>query len=405
MSQTESPHRWIIISLCALTAVCVIAIPSMSLSVLFDAIASDLDISLVQIGLIWGTSSFTGMVVGLLGGVLGDRFGARLVVTISCIGVGLLGASRGFATGFYTFIGYSFLMGLFAPLIGVILHNVAGRWFSSDQLGLANGIISSGFAAGFLLGALLASSTFAPWLGGWRPVFFLYGGVALLIAVGWWVLHPAEVVDPSQTDSGPSIWEGLPKVLRIRTVWLLGIGKFGVWGCMRGFTGYLPLYLRGEGWDPNTADAALSAFFVVSLLGAIPIPLLSDRLGIRRPFLIVAALLMGCGTLFLGFTTTGFVFLAVMLAGILFDAYMGLSITLVSEVKAVSGSLIGTAVGAIFFISDIGGTISPPIGNALATISPEFPFYFWSGLAFAASIALYLVQEKRRTAISLQVGA
>ncbi len=392
--QAPSNYRWIMITLSALTAICALAIPTISLSVLFADISAELDMSLVQIGMVWGIGSFTGMFVGLLGGVLGDRFGVRQILVVALIGIGLLGAARGFAVNFSTFIAASFFMGVFAPLIGVNLHNVAAKWFPAEQLGLANGILSSAFAGGFLIGAYFAASSFAPAVGGWRQLIFVYGGVSLILALAWWLLHPAQTENKDQppADRLP-ILEGLFKVLQIRTVWLVGLGKIGIWGCMRGFTGYLPLYLRNVGWQPEQADLALSTFFIVSLLGAIPIPMLSDRLGIRRPFLILTAFTMGGGVLLLGFTTTGLVFFGIMLAGVLFDAFMGLSITIVSEIKELGGALVGTAIGAIFFLADIGGTIAPPLGNALAEISAELPFFLWGGMALLGSIAFYLIPQ------------
>ena len=390
----QSPYRWVLITLCTITAIFGIAIPTISLSVLFAEISEDLNMTLVQVGLVWGISSFTGMFLGLVGGILGDRFGTKNILTIACIGVGVLGASRGLVNGFEGFILMSFFMGLFAPLIAVNLHAVAGHWFAPNELGIANGIISSGFAAGFLFGSLLAASVLSPLLGGWRPVLFVYGGISILLAIAWWILNPAD----EQNDQGDrkriSLREGLPMVLRIRNVWLIGIGKIGLWGCVRGFTGYLPLYLREIGWDPNRADQALGAFFVVSLIGAIPIPMLSDRLGVRRPFLITAALCVGLGTIMTGFVSGGLIFLAAMLAGLMFDAFMGISITAVSEIKELGGALIGTAVGAVFFLSDLGGTIAPPLGNALAEISLELPFYLWGGMALLGIVAFYSVTER-----------
>ncbi|MGB1253926.1 MAG: MFS transporter [Candidatus Promineifilaceae bacterium] len=388
----QSSYRWIIIALCALTAICVIAVPMMSLPVLFDQIAVDLDLTLIQIGFIWSISSLTGMFIGLLGGILGDRYGSRRLLIVACIGVGLMGASRGLATNFVSFTLASFALGLFAPLIGVNVHNVAGQWFARQQLGLANGIISSGFAAGFLLGSLFAANTIAPFFGGWRPTMYGYGGLAFLVAGAWWWLVPENSAE-NPTHTHIPLREGLPKVLTIRTVWLIGLGKIGVWGCVRGFTGYLPLYLRGLGWDPNSADAALSAFFVVSLLGAIPIPMLSDRLGKRKQFLVAAACLIGGGSLLVGAADGALIFLGAMIAGILFDAFMGLSITLINEIETLDRALVGTALGAVFFFSDIGGTIAPPLGNALAGISPELPFFLWGAMAILASVAFNAVRE------------
>ena len=47
-------YKWLILALAAFTFTFVVAIPHMSMPVLFDEISADLNLSLVQIGWIWG---------------------------------------------------------------------------------------------------------------------------------------------------------------------------------------------------------------------------------------------------------------------------------------------------------------------------------------------------------------
>ncbi len=46
-------------------------------AVLFDEMSKELDLNLVQMGWIWGIGFLTGIVTSLIGGALGDRFGAK----------------------------------------------------------------------------------------------------------------------------------------------------------------------------------------------------------------------------------------------------------------------------------------------------------------------------------------
>ena len=125
--------------------------------------------------------------------------------------------------------------------------------------------------------------------------------------------------------------------------------------------------------------------------------MISDRLGIRKPFLIVAACLIGSGALLTGFVTTGLVFFTAMLTGVMFDAFMGLTTTIVTEFEAVRGQLVGTALGALMIFSDFGGTIAPPLGNALAGISAELPFFLWGGMALLGSLAFASIRESAKS--------
>jgi MFS family permease len=57
----------------------------MAMPVLFDEIAADLHLSLVQVGLVWGIGALPGIVAGLLGGAIGDRFGPKRVLILGCM--------------------------------------------------------------------------------------------------------------------------------------------------------------------------------------------------------------------------------------------------------------------------------------------------------------------------------
>src|SRR5688572_20503173 len=77
MIQTRSSYRWVMLALCALTALCVLTLPNMSLPPMFAAVSQDLGLSLMEIGTVWGIGSFAGIFFALIGGALGDRFGTR----------------------------------------------------------------------------------------------------------------------------------------------------------------------------------------------------------------------------------------------------------------------------------------------------------------------------------------
>jgi len=74
----------------------------MAMPVLFAEIAADLQLSLIQVGAIWGMVSFAGLFAGLAGGIIGDRFGTKLTLAVACLLIGLAGASRGLSNGLGT---------------------------------------------------------------------------------------------------------------------------------------------------------------------------------------------------------------------------------------------------------------------------------------------------------------
>ncbi len=367
-----------------------------SLPPLFSEIAADLNLNIVQIGWIWGISSITGMFVVLIGGSIGDRFGTRNTIIIICFLTGILGALRGLSINFTTFLLTSLLLGLVQPAITVNLHKVAGQWFPRRQLGLATGIVSAGFATGLMLGSLFSATVLSPLLGGWRNVLYLYGGVSILMSLVWFFIHPRDDEATQQARRATPFREALGHVARLRHVWMIGLGVFFFWACVRGFVGYLPLYLREIGWEASAADRVLGLYYGVSLLAAIPIALFSDRFGIRRGYLIFAALATATGVSLFSIADGLLVWAAIIIAGVVFDAFMAIYQTAVMEGDGVGGTYAGTALGFAAMMREAGGVFSPPLGNSLTTFGLSTPFIFWGVMGLLAMMMFVLLPVKKK---------
>jgi NNP family nitrate/nitrite transporter-like MFS transporter len=365
--------------------------------VLFEEIAGDLDLSLVQIGAIWGMASLAGLFVVLAGGLLGDRFGAKRVLSTFCILAGLAGALRGLSGSFISLSATLFLFGLLTAIIAPVVHKTCGIWFSGRNLGMANGVVSMGMAVGFTLGAMVSATVLSPLLDGWRNVLYLYGAISVVIGILWTVTRsrPDEVETVAGDVSTVPFRQALSRVVRIRQVWVLGLILVGQLGCIQGVFGYLPLYLRDSGWTAATADGALAAFHAISMAFAVPLALLSDRLGSRKAVLFVAALMTSIGVGLLSVAGGAMVWVAVAVAGIVRDGFMAVLMTTIIETDGVGTVYAGTAMGLVMTLSRLIAFISPPAGNSLATTNPSLPFVFWAGLAAVALIFFAFLRGKR----------
>jgi len=392
-----SSYRWYVLTLAALTFTFVVGMPMMCMPVLFEEISDDLDLSLVQIGTIWGVVPLAGAFVVLIGGMLGDRFGAKRVLIAACFLAGLAGALRGLSDGFLTLVATLFLFGLVTAIIPPVVHKACGVWFPGRRLGLANGVASTGMAVGFTLGALISATVLSPLLDGWRNVLFLYGAISVMISV-FWILTRSE---PGQAESSASYAGAVPfrqalsRVFRIRDVWLLGFVLMGQIGCVQGVFGYLPLYLRDIGWTGASADGALAAFHATSMVGVVPIALLSDRLGSRKAVLFGATLLLGIGVGLLSVSGGAMVWVSVIIAGFVRDAFMAVLMSTIIETKGVGAAYAGTAMGLVLTLSRLSAFASPPIGNSLADVDASLPFVFWAALAAVALLFFYFMRQER----------
>jgi MFS family permease len=387
-------YRWYILILAALTATFVSAAPMMCMPVLFDEIARELDLSLVQVGLVWGIGALAGTLTGMVAGAISDRLGARRALYISCMLAGPVGALRGFADDLVTLAATVFLLGLVMPMVMMSITKTCGLWFSRRQLGLANGIVAMGIALGFMVSSLISATTLSPWLGGWRNVLFFYSGIAMTFSVPWYLSQPSRNdVEVSVGKAGISLRQTIAHVIQIRNVWLMGLVLLGIGGCVDGTTGYLPLYLRGLGWPDATADGVLSTFSAASMVFVLPIALWSDRLITRKRVLMVAALILITGVGLLSVVDGEAVWGAVSIAGLIRDGFMAVFMTMLIETEGVGTTYMGTAMGLVMFFSGMGRLLAPPLGNSLAYKAPALPFVFWASLAVVGFLALLLVRE------------
>ena len=390
-TQSDS-YKWLILALAALTFTFVVAIQHMSMPVLFDEIAADIGLSLVQVGWIWGIGSVMGILIGIIGGPIGDRFGPRRTLAVACLLIGVAGAARGLSNSFAMLAFTMLATGLAQWSMPMNVHKTCGIWFPRKQLGMANGVVSLGMALGFVCGALLAATILSPLLGGWRYVLFLYGAVAVVFGIFWWLSQEKVGDDNQQINPKITLGEAIGHVTRVRNVWLLCIATAAVSGGVNGLLGYLPLYLRGLGWEPAIADSTLASFHAASLVCAIPIALLSDRLGSRRGVLMAATFLIGTSTCLIGFAGGALISGVVLTAGMTRDGFMAITMTAITEEKGIGPRFAGSAIGLNISLMGIANVMAPPAGNWLAQFDSGIPFLFWAACAFTGFTAYFFMQ-------------
>jgi predicted MFS family arabinose efflux permease len=316
----------------------------------------------------------------------------------------LFGLTRSFAVDYTTLLLTTLSYGIFQAIIPILLFKVARQWFPPVQLGMASGVISAGFAGGLMLGPLLSTSVILPALGGWRQVLVFYGGIAIILSLLWLVVHPVERRSDSSSKVRVSLGDSLRHAMRLRNVWVIGIGGLGINACFQGFTGYLPTYLKTIGWAELDADRALAVFFLASLTAVIPLSILSDRLRLRRGFLILAALILSIGIGLLSVVEGALILLVLAATGFFFDSFMAILNASVLEVEGLSHLYAGTAIGFSTMIRNLGGTFSPPVGNSLTAIGVNVPFLFWSAMGlFGVLMFTFFLKSKSRTTLESPV--
>jgi MFS family permease len=375
----------------------VFAVATSALPVLFSEIARELDLSIVQVGVVWGASSAAGIVSIIVAGLLADRYGVRRVLAVFCVMAGVFGAVRGLSHSLGALIGTSILFGLFAEAVPVVVVKSVSQWFHGRGLGTAQGVLTASVGGGLMTGAALSATVMSPWLGGWHHVLLAYGAVSVVLGLLWFATAPAPpaLSSPDIHERRPASFRvSLGRVTRSRSVWLIAIAMMGFAGSNKSVMGYLPLYLRNAGWSNTSADGALAALNAAGTSCAIPFTLLSDRLGRRKTVLMPALVVSVAGTLLLTWFTTPAVWLFAVMVGMVRDMVWAIAATMAVEAEGIGPENAGTAVGLVHSFTRLGYTFAPPAGNALAAAAPGAPFLVWAGLGTLAFVFFWLVPEK-----------
>lgn len=405
--QKSTRYRWYILLLAMMTYGSIAGSARLCMPVLFPEIATELGLSMVAIGTIWGMDPLAGVFLGLPGGLLADRFGVKRMLTVVCIMAGMLGALRGFSVDFLSMAAFMFLFGLMAAVTPSIVPKVTAVWFTGRRLGLANGMLNVAWSIGAVIATLSSATILSPWLGGWRSVLFFFGVPPVLLGLLWWFTGR----EPQQNDAanapvtGEPLRKSLDTIIRIRDVWLMGIILLTYWGANMGFGGYLPMYLRNIGWEPTLADSAMTVFIGIGVIGVIPMVMYSDKIGSRRVVMFFSILVLALCMGLIPFVSTAGVWALLLIGGLLRSGIAALGNTLIFEIKGVGGTYGGTAIGLTNTLGMVGAFASPPIGNSLTAFTDDMPLLFWAFLSAVALPLLFLVKENRsKSEISISHG-
>ncbi len=268
------------------------------------AIASDLQaafqINSAALGGLAATYFYVYTLMQIPTGVLADTLGPRRIVAAGGVVAGLGSLLFGMADSFSLASAGRLLVGLGVSVTFIALLKLNAVWFNERHFGTLAGLtILLGN-----LGAVLAASPLAWVLSyvSWRDVFVVVGLLSLLLAwLAWWLVrdNPVQVGLPSLRElDGKAAhpahdghwYDGLVQVAGNRATWPGFFVNIGVSGTLFAFAGLwaVPFLTQGHGWDRTAATAHTSILLAAFAVGAFFIGTLSDRLGRRKPVVIVA---------------------------------------------------------------------------------------------------------------------
>ncbi len=380
----ESPYRWVIVAAGAIMT-CVAAGAMFSLAVFLEPMSSATGWSRAGISIAM-TLNFLAMAAGNFGwGVASDRFGARIVVFIGAIvlGLALVLASR--AQSLLAFqVTYGLLVGISASAFIAPMIAATTGWFET-QRSLAVSLVSLGIGV-----APMTMSPLVAWLmsaNDWRTAMLIVGLLswAILIPTAFLVRSPPAVAPATPAailaDSGAAI-RTASEAFRSPQFIVLSLTFFACCAAHSGPIFHMVSYAIFCGVGPLAAVSIYSVEGLGGLGGRVLLGVLADKLGVK-PVLIAGLVVqaVAIGTYIYVRELPSFYALA-LIFGAAYGGVMPLYAVLAREYFG--QQIMGTVFGAVTMVSSIGMAAGPLIGGWLYD---TYGAYTW---LFAGSCAVGL---------------
>lgn len=354
-------YRWVIVGAGALMT-CVALGAMFSLAIFLAPIGDETGWSRAGIS---SAMTLNFLVMGLGGfawGAASDRFGARIVVTIGAVllGLALTVASR--VHSLFAFqLAYGVLVGISASAFFTPMIALTMGWFERHR-SLAVSLVSAGMGV-----APMTISPFARWLISaydWRTAMLLIGIGAWVLLIPAALLVRAPPVAPSAAGGdAPAANDGktVRQALRSPQFIVLGLTFFACCGAHSGPIFHMVSYAMTCGIGPMAAVSIYSLEGLAGLGGRIFYGVLADRIGVK-PVLVAGLLLQG--VLIASYAFVGRLeqfYLLAVLFGATYGGVMPLYAVLAREYFG--QRILGTVLGAATLLSAIGMSFGPLVGG------------------------------------------
>lgn len=391
-----------------------------SFSVFFLAIIKEFGWTRAAVSSIFSVFIISQSIVGLLTGLLQDRFGPRVVIPFGTIILAICLALTSRAQNLWHFyVVYGVFAGAGVSLLGFSSHAAfIPKWFERKR-GLALGIAMAGIGFGMLFLIPLVERAITAY--GWRITYIYLAGLVLFAVGPLNIIFsrrspedlnllpdgdiPGEKHKPSQNTMSMKVvdaeWAGeewtITKALRTKRFWFLAAAfLFGSW-VYQGTLLHAISAMVDCGLQRNRAAYYFGILGIAGSGGKILFGYLSDRLG-RERVVSLGGVVTAVGILCL----MGMTWVKGPMP-LLFAIFFGLGYGAVAPLfPSVSADIfLGNSFGLIFAVicigGGIGGSLGPYISGLLRDVTGSYliPFTLYFGCLFLSCLLIWLAGPRK----------
>jgi sugar phosphate permease len=359
--------------------------------------------SITASSVMWFTLVFplVQVLLSMPAGLVIDKKGFKYGVGIGALFTGVFAMLRLVNTDSFTVLLISQIgIAIGQPFVLNGVTKLVVTWFPQKEEATAVGLGSLALLVGMMVG-LGATPALVQFLG-FKPMLLIYGALGVLGILLFFSLvkpHPATAPREVEVQQEITGWQGIKHILKMRDFVILGfIALVGI-GVFNGLATWLEKILNELHQIPMTDAGIISAILVLSgILGCIIIPLVSDKIRRRKPFLLLASAI-GTVSIIALMVSKGYALNMVNAIFLGFFLISALPIMLTMSVEITGARFAGISVGYLQLLGNAAAVAIVPIMESMRGITGQYilPLAFIAGLLGISFILAMVIREPARS--------
>lgn len=373
------PYRWVVFFVYGLI-MCTQAFLWLSFTPISTSVEKALGVGATQVKLLALVGPFMFIVFASYAGNLADRKGWKFATGLGILMLIAAGAVRalvsltvsGGALQYWLYLAMQVLAGTGSVFAMVNLSKMPIKWFPERQRALANGLTTMSMYLGTAVGLPLVTAvanisdeaTAAQAQAGLERVLVVTALIMVASGALFFALAREEPPGPAgpmpQTGVSMGLWDSLARFLKLPAFRALAFVSLLGYGIYIGLTVTMENLMRFHGFTAEFASLVAAGITLGGIVGAAVIPGLSEKVRVRKPFLVIATVVNIPAILVIGFVSNQPLdMLAGVIGGLVLLPALPVTFTIVGEMEEIGPRLAGTAVGTLLAVGSIGSAGIP----------------------------------------------
>ena len=297
-------YRWVVLFVFALINA-IVQIHWVNFASITGEAAAFYGVTPMQIGLL--SMSFMIMYIFLCipASYMIDTYGLRIGVGIGAALTGIFGLLKGIYATNYTIIFISQLgLAVAQPFVMNAMTKVSAKWFPMDERATATGLAALSQYIGIIIALAVTPFIFKAYA--MKGMLMIYGISSVVAAIAFLIFIKDSPPTPSSEyhdEDTVTVFAGINRMFKQRDMILLLILFFFGLGMFNAVTTWIEQILSPRGFNSEQAGLIGGVMMIGGIIGAVILPLLSDKLRKRKPLLILTMIGIVPGLIGLTFAT------------------------------------------------------------------------------------------------------